>query len=122
MAVNWENLPSTNTPLNADNLKGMLGWTQIASYQTASGNTTTSAISGLQEYNEFLVVLTPVGVPARFMNSMVVVKSNFLFNNDSANGLHQLSDATRSCGVSYMGNNQLKLYTGAYSGIVVYAR
>jgi len=122
MAVNWENLPSTNTPLNATNLKGMLDWTQIASYQTASSSTTTSAISGLGDYNEFLVVLTPVGVPARFMNSMVVAKSNFLVNSDSTNGYHQISDNERSGGVSYMGSNQLKLYTGTYSGIVVYAR
>lgn len=96
-------------------------WNIIANYQTTNSNTTLT-ISNITSYNEFLIGLTPNGAPTRFLNSAVIPKELFLTNADASNGVHQVSADTRSCGTSYRGDNQLKLYTGAYSGIVVYAR
>lgn len=96
-------------------------WTLIKTFGTASGNNT-STITGIEDYDEFLVVLTPTGATGRCMNSSVIPADMFLTEADSSNGYHQVSDRERVCGVSYMGNNQLKVYTGAYSGIAVYAR
>lgn len=122
MAVDWENLPSTNTPLNATNLKSALNWTRIANYQTASSNTTVM-VDDITNYSDFLMALTPEGEPARVLNSATIPKEMFLINLDAGNGLHQIIGIdNRGCGLSYRGNNQLKLYTKANSGIVVYAR
>ena len=97
-------------------------WTEIANYGTASSTSTTSAIANLTNYNEFLVVLTPTGNTNRCLGSAIVPAALFLVQQDPSNGQTQVSDGTNSCGVSYKGNNQLKLYTGQYSGIAVYAR
>ena len=81
MAVNWENLPSTNTPLNATNLKSALRWTRLVSYQTASG-TKTETIADITNYNEFMITLTPNGSPERVFACAVIPRDYFLATSD----------------------------------------
>lgn len=100
-----------------------LEWTRIASFQTAS-STRTDTISGITNYSEILVTLTPNGSPERVLGS-IIIPSEYFFagTSDPGNGQHQLEGGgNRSCGISYIGNNKIKLYTGTYSGIAVYTR
>ena len=127
MAIKWENLPSTNTPINATNLNSILTWTEIARYTTADSNTT-QTISNLTDYNELLVTVGATNAPTRILNSIVIPIQLFTATvADTGNGYFQVAYMTEAgypwqSGISYLGNNQIKLYNNSRSNIVVYAR
>lgn len=109
-------------------IESHLRWKKIAELGLNDSEVVT--INNLSSYNEIMITVGNSSEnPERILASTTIPVGVLLSStNDSSNGFYQVaytpanSDYIILAGVSYLGNNQLKLYTNARATLAVYAK
>lgn len=112
-------------PSGFEEVDDILKWTEVGRNATANSNTTIT-VQNLELYHEVMFTIGPVGDVSRVLSSATVPMGRFKVTGDASNGYYQTNNYTGSVnflsGISYLGNNQIKLYASSNTGVVVYVR